>query len=181
MKKHLLGILCASSLLSSAAMAQDAYFGADFSFISAEITADTLFGSATADADPTALRLRGGVEMNENIALEAVLGVGLQDDEIGDTEFEAGLDTLVGLNAVGIIPLDRTFSLFGKIGFAMVEYEDEEGDTVDDTGVSFGIGAKVNFSRTAGMVLEYTVLPDVEEDAFEVESDMISLGAQFNF
>lgn len=184
MKKSMLGLV-AASVLSSSAFAQTGYFGADFSFISAELTADTFFGTFSEDVDPTALRLRGGVEFNENFAIEGVLGFGLQDDKVGrssDWEFE--LDSLYGVNAVGIIPLDRTFSLFGKVGFAALEYEDSDGDTYDDTGVSFGIGAKVNFDRRgSGMIIEYTILPDTENEEWgiDVESEMISIGAQFAF
>lgn len=183
MKKQLLGLLSAS-LLSSGAFAQGGYFGADFSFISAELSTDTFVGTRTWDADPTALRVRGGAELNENFAIEGVLGLGLQDDELSGTDSEVGLDTLIGVNAVAIVPLDRTFSLLGKIGFAAVEFEDEAGDTIDDTGVSFGFGAKINFDRRgSGMVIEYTILPDIEDDdtSLEVESEMISIGAQFAF
>ncbi len=180
MKKSMLGLV-AASVLSSSAFAQTGYFGADFSFISAELT-DSWDNSA--DSDPTALRVRGGVELNENFAVEGVLGLGLQDDKVSGTPYELELDSLFGVNAVGIIPLDRTFSLFGKIGFAKVEFKDNEGDTYDDTGVSFGIGAKVNFDRRgSGMIIEYTILPDTENEEFgiDVESDMISIGAQFAF
>lgn len=183
MKKSMLGLV-AASVLSSSAFAQTGYFGADFSFISAELSADTFLGTFSEDVDPTAIRLRGGVELNENFAIEGVLGLGLQDDKASDFGFEVGLDKLFGVYAVGIIPLDRTFSLFGKLGFANVGYEDEEGDTIDDTGASFGFGAKVNFDRRgSGMIIEYTILPDIDdEDAgWKIESEMISIGAQFAF
>ena len=178
MKKHLLGILCASSLLSSAAMAQDAYFGADFSFISAELKVD---GFAALDADPTALRVRGGVGFNENFALEGVLGLGLQEDELGDTNVDLELDSLYGVYAVGIIPLDRTFALFAKAGLVVLEYEIEGVGSDDDNGLSAGIGARLNIDRNAAMTLEYTMLPDIDDEGGSLESDMISLGAQFNF
>lgn len=186
MKKSMLGLL-AASVLSSSAFAQTGYIGADFSFISAEVSVDTFVGTYSEDVDPTALRLRGGVELNQNFAIEGVLGMGLQDDEI-DTilgETEVGLDTLFGVTAVGIIPLDRNFSLFGKVGFASVEYQsDDEDYSIDDTGVSFGFGGKVNFNRNgSGLIVEYTFLPDVEDEDtdIQVESEMLSVGAQFAF
>lgn len=185
MKKQLLA-LAAAVAVSPAAMAQQGYFGADFSFVSAEVSADTIFGSFSDDFDPTALRVRGGIGLNENFAVEGVLGLGLQDDEVelAGIESEFGLDRLVGINAVAIIPMDRSFSVFGKVGFASVGYEGDAGDSIDDTGISVGFGAKVNFDRNgSGLVIEYTVLPDVEDDdsSLEVESDMISIGAQFAF
>lgn len=178
MKKQLLGVLAASLVSSGAFAQQTGYFGADLSFVSAELKVANL----SEDFDPTALRVRGGVELNQNFAIEGVVGLGLQDDEIGRFDDEAGLDTLWGVNAVGIVPLDRTFSLFGKIGLAVVEYEGDGGFSVDDSGVMFGFGGKVNFNRSgSGLVIEYTILPDVEDEGLEVESDMISIGAQFSF
>lgn len=180
MKKQLLA-LAAAVAVSPAAMAQDAYFGADFSFVSAELTD---WQGETADSDPTALRVRGGVGLSENFAIEGVVGLGLQDDEVSGTPYDLELDSLFGINAVGILPLDRTLSLFGKIGFANLEYKDSDGDTYDDTGVSFGFGAKVNFDRNgSGLVIEYTILPDTENEEYdiEIESEMISIGAQFAF
>lgn len=183
MKKQIFGLV-AGALLSTAAVAQDAYMGADFSFVSAELSAQAFGQRFSEDADPTALRVRGGIVLNENFAIEGVIGLGLQDDEIGDSNVDFGLDTLLGISAVAMIPLDRQFGLFGKIGFASVEYDSDDADySVDDTGIMFGIGAKVNFDRNAAMTIEYTILPDVEDDnsSLEVESDMISIGAQFNF
>lgn len=185
MKKQLIGLL-AASVVSTGAVAQNGgYIGADFSFVSSEIKWDGFLGSFSEDADPTALRVRGGLQVNENFAVEGLIGLGLQDDEIGDSNVDFGLDTILGVSAVGIVPLDRTFGLFGKVGFASVEYESDDLDgSIDETGIMFGFGAKVNFDRRgSGLVIEYTILPDVEDDdtSLEVESDMISIGAQFAF
>ena len=177
MKKAMLGLVAASMMSGAAYAHQEVYMGADFSFVGVEL--DPL------DADPTALRFRGGIELNENFAIEGVVAVGLQDDELGRTGVDIDLDSLFGVSLVGIVPLDRSFSLFAKVGYAKVEYEGSFGgysDSVDDTGVMFGFGGKMNFSRTAAMTLEYTILPDVDlGGGSEIESDMISLGLQFYF
>lgn len=181
MKKQLLA-LAAAVAVSPAAMAQQGYFGADFGFISGEFTAPGLSGDF--ESDPTALRIRGGVGLSENFALEGVFALGLQDDEITSTDADLELNSIFGINAVGILPLDRTFALFGKIGFAAIEFEDSDGDKYDDTGVSFGFGAKVNVDRNAALTLEYTILPDAEYkdySALQFESEMISIGAEFAF
>jgi len=178
MKKQLLA-LAAAVAVSPAAMAQQGYFGADFSFVNAEFEFNAIPG--TYESDPTALRFRGGAELNENVALEGVIGLGLQDDEIEQTDLELGLESMFGVYAVGLLPLDRTFSLYGKVGFVAIEYELDSGESDDDTGVSFGIGAKLNVDRNAAMIIEYTVLPEIEDAAGSLESDMISIGAQFAF
>lgn len=180
MKKQLLA-LAAAVAVSPAAMAQQGYFGADFSFISTELSIEGFSGSE--DVDPTALRVKAGANLNENFAIEGVLGLGLQDDELDDSGVDFGLDTLLAVYAVGIVPLDRSFSVFGKIGFAKVEYEFDPSYSIDDTGVTFGAGVSVSVNRNAAMTLEYTILPDVEDGAtgIQAESDMISLGAQFSF
>lgn len=178
MKKQLLGVL-AASLLASPVLAQDAYFGADFSFISAELEIDGI--SQTFDADPTALRFRAGVNFNENFALEGVIGLGLQDDELSRLGGDLELDSLYGVYAVGTIPLDRTFALFAKAGYVVLEYEINGLGSDDDSGLSAGIGARINVNRNAALVLEYTLLPDIDDAGGSLESDMISLGAQFSF
>lgn len=176
MKKQMFGLL-AASVLSTGAMAQGGYIGADFGFIDADIKTSL----DTASADPTALRFRGGLQLHENLAVEGVVGVGLQDGEIEKTRRELGLDELFGVSAVGIIPLDRTFGLFAKVGYASVGYEYENGSTVDDTGVMFGFGGKLDFDRHgSGMTIEYTILPEIDATA-KVESSMISIGAQLAF
>lgn len=181
MKKYILSAM-AASLLAAPALAQDAYFGADFSFINTEVEVDAL--SQTVDADPTALRFRAGVNFNENLALEGVVALGLQDDELGSTGVDVELDGLYGVYVVGTIPLDRTFALFAKAGYVVLEYKADgfgvSGET-DDSGLSAGIGIRMAVDRNVAFALEYTLLPDIDESFGTIESDMISLGAQFSF
>ena len=185
MKKQMFGLVLASALSTSALAQPAGYLGADFSFMSSTVKWSGFFRNYSEDADPTALRVRGGAQLNENFAIEGVIGLGLQDDTIDALDADFGLDKIIGISAVGIVPLDRTFGIFGKIGFASVEYTSDNNDySIDDTGVTFGVGAKVNFDRRgSAFTIEYSVLPDVEDSdtSIKVESEMISVGAQFAF
>ncbi len=183
MKKQVCGVL-AGCLLSMSGWAQESYIGADFSFLSSDISARILGRTYSWDADPTLVRVKGGVALNKNFAIEGFLGMGLQDDEIGDSSTDFGVDNMYGVNAVVMVPLDRVFGLFAKLGFASVEYDSDEVEySIDDSGILFAAGMAVNFDRNAAMTLEYTILPDVEGDrnVLEVESEMISIGAHFTF
>lgn len=180
MKKTTLGFLTAT-FLSSSAFAQSGFFGADLSFINAELSNRY----SASDADPTAIRLRAGVELNENFAIEGILGLGLQDDNVGGNRaWKLELDSLYGMNLVGSIPLDPMFSLYGKVGFAKVQYEDSitngTSSTYDDTGITAAFGGKMQFNQTGSLILEYGILPDAENgNGIEAKSAMLSVGVQF--
>lgn len=181
MKKYFLGLL-PLSFVSSVAMAQNAYVGADLAVMDVEISAEGF--SQTYSAEPTAVRARGGFEFTPNIALEGYVGVGLGDDTFEDTSLDVELDSMFGANAVGILPFNDVFAVFAKAGLVAIEYTDSDDDNYEDTGFSYGFGARFNTGRVGAVTVEYSVLPDAINDEYgfdiEIESSMLAVGYQFN-
>lgn len=180
MMKSKLLVMAAVATMSSAAMAEGVYVSMDYSLLDTEVSAD--WTSQTESADPTGLLVALGNQFNENFAVEAQVGVGLSEDEfVGDWEIE--LSRLLALNVVGILPVNDSLSFYGKAGLMKLEFEDSDDDKYDDTGISYGIGAQLNLSSQAALKVEYVVLPDTENDEFEldIESNAINLGLKFQF
>ena len=76
------------------------------------------------------------------------------------------------------------FQVFGKLGLARVEFDVDidtqnfgsASESYDDVGLTFGIGGSFNFNETTAIVLEYVVLPDVDIEGTDVETDAITVG-----
>ncbi|NPU91746.1 MAG: porin family protein [Gammaproteobacteria bacterium] len=178
MKKQLC-MLMASALVSTAAVAdmgEGGYVGFDLSMVQGEMSFDEVPGSF--DFNPVALRVKGGGTFNKYFGLEGYIGMGVQDDALEQSDYDIGIDNMIGLDALCILPVGNVLGLYGKVGVASFEYEDDYNDGYRESGLSYGVGARTYLGSMA-VVVEYTVLPDIDEDGVEVESDMISVG--FNF
>jgi len=120
----------------------------------------------------TAIGVLGGYSFNQNVAAEVAY------TNLGDAD-DNGF-TLSGhvfsVAAVGSLPLNKDFSLLGKLGVASSTVE-ELGYSESKTDLTYGIGAQYNVSKTVGVRLGY--------DSFKVgstntkDSALISIGAVF--
>lgn len=120
----------------------------------------------------TAIGVLGGYTFNQNVAAEvAYTNLGSADD--------AGASItghVFSIAAVGSLPLNKDFSLLGKLGFASSTVE-ELGFSESKSDLTYGIGAQYNASKTVGIRLGY--------DSFKVgstntkDSALISIGAVF--
>src|SRR5690606_12422933 len=118
--------------------------------------------------------------INSYFAIEGYLGLGIDDDTIEDSELDVGLENIIGLDALGVLPLGDVASVYGKVGVVGVSYKDEDNDSYRENGLSYGVGAKLNVGGSGAVTLDYTVLPDIDSDefGFEIESEIISIGYQ---
>lgn len=110
------------------------------------------------DLNPTGLTVRGGYFLTDNVAVEGRLGTGLNDDTISGTNVDIELDQLVGVYAVGHLPVNEVFSFYGLVGFSYAEATlSAPGASVsdDDDGFSYGAGVEVNFTPVVSAQLEY--------------------------
>jgi OOP family OmpA-OmpF porin len=130
--------------------------------------------ATTCDHKDTGFKVFGGYRFNQNFALEG----GYAD--LGEATFSIpGLASgsaeasTIFLNAVGMIPLNPQFSLFGKAGLHMWDAK-ESGQvfgtpfSISDDGVdlTFGLGVQANFGQFA-LRLEWE---HYDMDGFEVQS-----------
>lgn len=159
------------------------------------------FGTTSPDEegfkDDTGYRITGGALLNPNFALEASytsLGEFEADEDtrnaigylaggydVSDVSIEV---TGVEFAAVGIAPLNDTFSLFGKIGLYMWDAEvnvDVAGygsgsDSDDGNDPFFGVGFLVNVSQQISLKGEFN-----RYDAMDGDVDFLGVGLNLNF
>ncbi len=127
----------------------------------------------------TAFRILGGYQINKNFGAE-----------LGYTDFgksESGGITFKGnaieLTAVGTLPINNQFSVYGKLGFAMTEGEASAlgvSRSEDSVTPTYGVGVQYNFSPTLGLRGEWQRY-DVGDDPIQSDVDVLSIGVIFRF
>lgn len=136
------------------------------------------------DADDTAFKVFGGYTFNPNFAVElAFVDGGKPDERFGAGQVEVAVDGL-NLSAVGRLPVNDKFSVFGKLGFASydVEAKGRIGNTVvasesgSDEDLSYGIGAAFNITPAIEVRAEYEAI-DVSDGSFS----LLSVGGVYRF
>lgn len=160
-------------LAAQAAQAQDKGY--------AEVTAyRTTLKADGESANPLALNLRIGTAIHENVSLEGVFGFGVGDDEIGNTNKKVELKSLFGANVVGHYDVNGSATLFGRVGFAQIDAE-ADGNSADDTGLSYGMGFRIKTSFYGSVLIEYTKWPDIENKAGEMKASGIGIGYHLRY
>jgi opacity protein-like surface antigen len=135
------------------------------------------------DSEPGALNLVVGHEFNTYFAVEGLLGIGLYDDKVAAQRFAIELNSVVGVSAVGILPVSKTFSLYGKLGLAQLKYEDDKAYSADGNGLMYGIGAAFDVNEKFSFNVDYIQYPDADYNDFDtsVEAKSFNVGVNFKF
>lgn len=170
-------ILCSALIglvfCSSPALAIDeyrSYFG--FDYLLTDFEPDS--GEAV---DLDAVSARFGSYLNENVALEARLGVSASDDTVSGDTYE--LDNFVGVYARGIVPYE-TVELYGIVGFTRVDLAiNVPGHSADgdDSGFSYGAGLDFKVGERLAIGLEYMLLID----SSDYELSTTNIGFKYYF
>jgi len=186
--KHVL-LGCALAALSANAVAADktgrAYVGVGYSMIT--VSPDFL-----PDFDVTSLGVVGGYYFNNYFSVEGRLGMGVGDDTqtvpgFGDVTLE--MDTMLGVYAVGHLPLSEQFQLYGLAGLTSASSKFKSpgfaDSSEDETGLSFGVGAEFDMTKNWSLAFEYTSwFRGAELDdsgGLEYDSDGFSLAVNYLF
>ena len=175
-------LFSALSLGSAPAFSQDQGFYAGASFGKSDLK-DACTGLPNCDDSDTALSIFGGYQFNKHFGAEiAYTDVGKASASSGANAatLEAkGFEFL----AVGTIPLNQQFSLYGKLGLFMWDADirtSGPGVTVltsdDGTDLTIGFGARYSFTKNLAAQLQWQ---RYELDNFDV--DVISVGILFRF
>jgi hypothetical protein len=165
---------------SQQASAQDVYVEVDY------MQLDMEFSGTPYDAKPPALQARAGSFLFYNVGLEAIVAFGMSDDDfspsLGDSA-RIEMDAMIGVNAVGRIPIGRFVELFGRVGFAKLEVSVAgltalgiADGSYDKSDAQYGIGFLINLSDYSGIVFEYARLPDIKFTDGRTENTSINLG-----
>lgn len=129
------------------------------------------------DADDTAFKVFGGYNVNPNFAVElAFIDGGAPDERFGPGSVEVAVDGL-NLSALGRLPVNEVFSVFGKVGFASYDVEVKgrignnvvASDSGSDEDLSYGLGAAFAFGTSVELRGEYEAI-DVSDGSFNLLS-----------
>lgn len=203
-KKALVAALFAvgAAAMSSAALAQQTrdtgfYIGGSVGQSEADIDCG---GTTSCDNSDTSWKVFGGYQINRNFALEVgygVLGkvkastpaffVGPTLIPAADVKIETNAWEVVG---IGSLPVADRFSLFGKVGLYGADTDIDVAfagvgtvtDSDDSVGLTFGVGARYDFTRNFGVRAEWQRYSDVKASDFgEFDVDVLSAGIVFRF
>jgi OOP family OmpA-OmpF porin len=184
-------VLVLSGLVAaSQASAQGFYMGGSVgqSDIDSSIAVPDLITAGTFDGKDTAYKLFGGYQFNQHFGLEIAyidLGSASYSGSFIGLPVTGGSVDVSGLNfsAVGTLPLNAGFALFGKVGLFSWEAKAHDitagvpfSGKVDGTDISVGLGASYNITKSISVRAEW--------DRFELDTanaDLLSIGIVFRF
>ena len=175
--------MLSSSTLSAAE--GDQYFGLQY--------ASTTFEFAGEDWEPTALMGRYGKYIDDNFAIEGRLGIGTDSDTlsitndpiVGNASVEIEIDTLIGIYGVGSHDINENSSIYALIGITNGEATFSAKSSIlgnasiseSETDLSYGVGANIGITNTAGINLEY--ISYISKTNFDVTA--VNFGFVFKF
>lgn len=126
------------------------------------------------------MTLRGGYFLTDFIAVEGRLGTGVDEDSISGSSADVELDQLMGVYAVGHLPVNNALSFYGLLGLSYAEATVSNrfvSASDDDDGFSYGAGVQVNFTPQLSGQLEYVSY--LSKSDYDLNA--ASLGLSYNF
>ncbi len=123
------------------------------------------------EANPDAIAFRAGGYLNQVIALEARLALGITDDTVRtntNNSVDVELDTALSVFIKADVPMTPFVNAYGLLGLTRGEIEVIAGSLTaseSETGLSYGLGIEGEINRRTYLSVEYVLYLD--EDAFE--------------
>jgi opacity protein-like surface antigen len=161
----LLTLTCLAALSTPAYAEQtQGYYGIGYHMGSYENT-------GVPEANPDAITFRAGGYLNQVIALEARLALGITDDTVRNNinnPVDIELDTALSVFIKADVPMTPFVNAYGLLGFTQGEVEASAGGLTvseDETGLSYGLGIEGEINRRTSLSAEYVLY--LNEDAFE--------------
>lgn len=163
---------------------------------------EVLDSTASIDDSDTGFGVGGGYQMNDHFALEfAYVDLGSAsysfdatvedsggDQAEADVELESSADGPV-FSALGIWPIGERFSVFGRVGFSLLNAKGTARVTIDGETARanqdsqkadpmFGVGAEYSIGKHFAVRLAWDRYMDVgtENTSGDIDADLISLG-----
>lgn len=211
-KTVIAALLIGSSFVVSNVMAADEagwYVGASLGrssididtnkVVAAAVAAGFATATATADTSDTAYKLFAGYKVNRNFAVEGgYTDLGKASISMTTTGPVASINaeakaTAWEVNAVGILPINENFSVFGKLGYHWDDVKAKAAAISGGAGVAinkdysgndfkFGVGAEYNINRNVGLRLEFERYNNVGSSTSGGQDvDVASLGMAYRF
>jgi OmpA-OmpF porin, OOP family len=154
-------------------------------------------GTTSCDDEDSSWKIFGGYQFNKNLALEfgyADLGEATASVLVPPFTANGALEATVWeLVAVGSLPIADRFSIFGKIGLYRADTDlnvtvpglGSASESDSNTDLTFGVGARYDFTRNLGVRLEWQRYQDVGGEfagvTLESDVDVISVAVIWKF
>lgn len=210
-KTVIAALLIGSGVVASNVMAADAsgwYAGASLGSssidvdtneaVAAALAAGFATATATADTNDTAYKLFAGYKVNRNFAVEGgYTDLGKASISMVTTGPVASINaeakaTVWEVNLVGILPINESFSVFGKLGYHWDDVNAKAAAISGGTGVAisedysgndfkFGVGAEYNINKNVGLRLEFERYNSLADGSSGTDVDVASLGMAYRF
>jgi OmpA-OmpF porin, OOP family len=169
---------------SSLAFAEDvgAYVGANLGIGKPDI-------NTTNGEDKSSSAVGGvllGYKFNKYVGVEGqYTGIGKVTDKISGT----AKGDAASLTAIGFLPLNDEFNLYGKLGLAYTKTTVSSSlapmNDATRTAITYGLGGEYNFNKNVGMRLgwdHYNAAVDmIGSNKNNVNANVVSVGAVYNF
>ena len=149
------------------------YFGGSFGSSEADNYCETTKGCENKDSSWKAF---AGYKINELFSAEAAY------TSVGDLHKKEGVSDISALSVTGVanLPINGQFGVFGKAGFSRWSSENTD-SSKSGTGMTYGLGAKVNLSESMKLRAEWERLPSIETShTEETDIDMLSVGIELS-
>ncbi len=169
-------------LLSAAtvpAFASDVYIGVRGGQAKTNIENNTFNNSTVTSSTPTGWGVFVGHDFSRSFALEAEY-LNLGEIKAGASSAKS---TGVSLSGVGSIPFGEHFSLFGKLGFAMITGKPGGayvGNESKSKAWTYGVGGQFNLNSSVGIRLGWDKYK-FNDSGLNGDASFTSVGALFKF
>lgn len=137
-------------------------------------------GSYSAKAKPGFVSVLMGMPLNDNVAVEGLLGLGVDDESLTVNGQPSGARVEVEYVAGAFIRpnarLNENVEVFGRIGLV---YSNLSGASSlsSDSDIAYGLGANIYLNKTAYVTVSYMTL--YENDGVKFSGPSIGLGFPF--
>jgi opacity protein-like surface antigen len=164
---------------------------------------DVVDFTSTIDDSDTGFGLGGGYQLNDHFAMEfAYVDLGSVDyqatatvsDGTNERDADVGFENSANgpvVSAIGILPIGKRFSVFGRVGLSLMSAEGTARVTLDGatqrasqssqkTDPMFGLGAEFSLSKNFAVRLAWDRYLDVgtKDITGDVDADLITLGVR---
>ena len=179
MKKIAIAVLLSVAMGSAVADEMHMYVGARAGQAKTNIDNNTYNNSTLTSTNPTGWGLFVGHIINPNFAVEA--------EYLNFGEIKAGTgsakSTGFSLSGVGSLPMNEQFSLFGKLGYALITGKPGGSFTGADAksnALTYGFGAQFNLSPSLGVRLGWDKYK-FNDTGMNGNASLVSVGALIKF
>lgn len=177
MKRIAIAILLSAATVP--AFASDMYIGLRGGQAKTNIDNNTFNNSTVTSSDPTGWGVFVGHDFNSNFALEGEY-LNLGEIKAGASSAKS---TGVSLSGVGSIPFNQYFSLFGKLGIAMITGKPGGayvGNEATSKAWTYGLGAQFNLNPSVGIRLGWDKYK-FNDSGLNGDASFTSVGVLFKF